>query len=178
MGALVPAGKITKLFGDGGEVVISLYDTFPADIDIREEPLFVSIDSLTVPLFLYRFERRGQSGAVAGIDDIDTARRAEMLIGLELLVRRSAGEDSEDSPADEDIYMEDFVGFAVKFKRFKVSGEVSGFIESDQNPLFSISVEGKEVLVPATNDFIANYNLCRRELTFDVPEGLLELYLE
>ena len=62
----LPVGKITKLYGTEGEVVANLYDRFPADYD-SEEPLFVSIDSLTVPLFISSFTRRGR-GAIIAID--------------------------------------------------------------------------------------------------------------
>lgn len=176
MGALVAAGKITKLFGDGGEVVMNLYDTFPAEINTEGEPLFVRIESLTVPLFLNRFERRGKSGAVAGIDDIDTVRRAESLLGLEIYIK-SEGADSAEELHDDEIYMENFVGFTVKFKNEKFTGVIESFIESDHNPLFEISINGKEVLVPASNDFIVKYSLRKREINLNLPEGLLELYI-
>lgn len=53
--------RVTKLFGgsDGGGVVLSLYDSFPEDFDPAEDPLFVQIDSLDVPLWCASFERRG-----------------------------------------------------------------------------------------------------------------------
>lgn len=43
-------GRIAKSFGLSGELMVSLFDTFPADFDTKE-PLFVVIDKLAVPLF-------------------------------------------------------------------------------------------------------------------------------
>ena len=58
---LLPVAKVTKLFGAerGGGVVVALYTEFPEDFAPESEPLFVRIDSLDVPLWCERFERRG-----------------------------------------------------------------------------------------------------------------------
>ena len=64
---LLPVAKVTKLFGAerGGGVVVALYAEFPEDFAPESEPLFVRIDSLDVPLWCERFERRGAAGALA-----------------------------------------------------------------------------------------------------------------
>lgn len=54
----VPAGRINRLFGTDGGVILSLYPAFPEEFD-TETPLLVSIDGLDVPLYCERFERRG-----------------------------------------------------------------------------------------------------------------------
>ena len=55
---LLSVARVSKLFGVEGGVLLNLYTTFPDDFS-TEEPLFVKIDSLAVPLFCDRFERRG-----------------------------------------------------------------------------------------------------------------------
>ena len=105
MSVSIPAGRINKLFGTDGGVMLSLYADFPADFD-TDIPLLVTIDALEVPLWCERFERRGASGAVAAFADFDTERRAQELLGLEFRIRF----DEED---DDEFYMEDLIGFAV-----------------------------------------------------------------
>ena len=73
---IVPAGRINKLFGTEGGVMLSLYPAFPEDFT-TDTPLRVTIDALEVPLWCERFERRGQSGATATFADFDTERRAQ-----------------------------------------------------------------------------------------------------
>ena len=72
---LLPVAKVTKLFGAerGGGVVVALYTEFPEDFAPESEPLFVRIDSLDVPLWCERFERRGAAGALAEFADWDAA---------------------------------------------------------------------------------------------------------
>ena len=102
----IPAGRITRLFGTDGGVMLSLYPAFPEDFD-TDTPLVITIDGLDVPLYCDRFERRGVSGAAAAFADFDTERRAQELLGLEFRIDTADGEEDE-------FYLEDLIGFAVE----------------------------------------------------------------
>ena len=156
------------MFGTDGGVMISLFATFPDDFTI-EEPLFVVVDGLAVPIFCSSFERRGQSGAVAHLDDIDTSRRAEdFLVGHEIFI-----DNDEDDDDDDEFYMEDLIGFkAIVDKR---EGEISDYYDSEANPLFGITLEEKEHLIPAQEEFIASIDFDGRKIKFVLPDGLLDL---
>lgn len=171
MATSVTIGKVTKLYGQGGGVAITIYDTFPKELNI-EEPLYVLIDTLAVPLFLNRFERRGQKGALAEFDDIDNQTRAMELVGKELFLYVSNADLKE---SDGEIYLEDFVGFTALFKGQKISGKVERYIDSELNPLFEISIGDDLVLIPATDGLISKYSIRKQRVTFDIPEGLLDL---
>ena len=163
---MIAVGRIGRLFGTDGGVMITLYTTFPDDFQ-TEEPLFVRVDELAVPLFCSSFERRGQAGAVVHFDDIDTERRAEeFLVGREIFIV----EEDED---DDEFYMEDLIGFtAIVGKR---RGEVTDYYDSEANPLFEIKIGDKEHLIPAQEEFIAHIDFDKRAIKFILPEGLLEL---
>lgn len=164
---MLAVGRIGRLFGTDGGVMISLYTTFPDDFK-NEEPLFVDIDGLAVPLFCASFERRGQSGAIAHFDDINSERRAEeYLVGREIFV-----DDSSDDDSDE-FYMEDLIGFEVRIG--KLCGELTDYYDSEANPLFEIRIGDKEHLIPAAEEFIAGIDFDKRTIRFVLPDGLLEL---
>ena len=164
---MIAVGRIGRLFGTDGGVMVTLYANFPDNFQ-NEEPLFVIIDKLAVPIFCSSFERRGQSGAVAHFDDIDTQRRAEeFLVGREIFVQQS--EEVE----DDEFYMEDLIGFtAVVGKR---RGELSDYYDSEANPLFEITLDGKAHLIPAQEEFIAKIDFDKQIIKFVLPEGLLDL---
>lgn len=167
MGAMLAVGRIGRLFGTDGGVMITLYASFPDDFRM-EEPLFVEIDKLAVPLFCSRFERRGQSGAVVHFDDIDTERRAEeFLIGREILIEE--GDDEN----DDEFYMEDLIGFSVVVDERK--GVISDYYDSEANPLFEIELDGRRHLIPAAEEFIAGIDFEGQSIKLVLPEGLLEL---
>ena len=119
---MVAVGRIGRLFGTEGGVMITLYNSFPDDFRM-EEPLFVEIDKLAVPLFCSSFERRGQSGAVVRFEDIDTERRAEeLLIGREIFIAEEAEENKE-------ILVEKTVSLAIK--DFK-AGDCTLFVSNNE----------------------------------------------
>ncbi|MEE1169063.1 MAG: ribosome maturation factor RimM [Alistipes sp.] len=164
---MIAVGRIGRLFGTDGGVMISLFATFPDDFTI-EEPLFVVIDGLAVPIFCSSFERRGQSGAVAHFDDIDTSRRAEdFLVGHEIFV------EEEESEEDDEFYMEDLIGFTAIVDKRK--GTISDYYDSEANPLFEITLDDRQHLIPAAEEFIAHIDFEQRTIKFVLPEGLLDL---
>lgn len=171
-------GSVSKLFGAGGELFVKFYDTFPADFRAAKTPLFVKIDGLDVPLFVGSLQRRGKSGGVVVFDDIDTETRAQMLVGLDFSVR---GESFAPAKIEEraagEIYMEDLVGYTADLGGGK-SGVIKELVDSDLNPLFRVDVGGQEVLVPAADDFIVKIRARKQVVEFELPDGLLELYLE
>ena len=204
MSVSIPAGRINKLFGTDGGVMLSLYADFPADFD-TDTPLLVTIDALEVPLWCERFERRGASGAVAAFADFDTERRAQELLGLEFRIRF----DEED---DDEFYMEDLIGFAVTGFEIRhggtensnsnsnsnrdanggsndnantaagdgtppagqFAGRVADYYDSEANPLFELEIGGRRVLVPAAEEFIAHIDFEGRTMKMILPEGLID----
>ena len=175
---IVPAGRINKLFGTEGGVMLSLYPAFPEDFT-TDTPLRVTIDALEVPLWCERFERRGQSGATATFADFDTERRAQELVGLEFRIEMNGEED------DDEFYLEDLIGFAVVAEEAGASsgraataaGETGACAsyDSDANPLFELEIGGRQVLVPAVEEFIARIDFEGRTMHLVLPEGLLTL---
>lgn len=164
---MIAVGRIGRLFGTDGGVMITLYSNFP-DNPQPTEPLFVIIDKLAVPIFYSSFERRGQAGAVVHFDDIDTERRAEeFLVGRELFIEDSGNEE------EDEFYMEDLIGFAAMVGKRR--GEITDYYDSEANPLFEITLDNKEHLIPAQEEFIANIDFEKRKIKFVLPDGLLEL---
>ncbi len=167
------AGRINKLFGTDGGLMLSLYPTFPADFT-SDQPLFVTIDALEVPIWCERFERRGITGAVASFADFDTERRAQELIGLEFRI----GNPVEEEESDE-FYLEDLIGFAVKAaeidKTTTYNGRIADYYDSEVNPLFGVEIDGHEVLVPAAEEFITHIDFKKRTIKLLLPEGLIGL---
>lgn len=170
-----PAGRINRLFGTDGGVMLTLYAAFPDDFDPAATPLLTTIDGLEVPLWCDCFERRGQQGAVAAFADLDTDRRAEELLGLEFRIEQPAEED------DDEFYLEDLIGFAVTATETvgndsrTVEGSLSDYYDSEANPLFGLTLDGREALIPAAEEFIAHIDFERRHIRFVLPEGLLNL---
>ena len=168
-----PVARISKSFGREGELIATLYASFPDTFDPAADPLFATVDGLVVPLYCDRFERRGRSSALLRFADLDTERRAAMLLGLEL----SAEQQGETADSDE-FYMEDLIGFRVTAAGRK--GEIVDYYDSEANPLFEIELTDadgarRRALVPAAEEFFARIDFERQTVKLVLPEGLLDL---
>ena len=171
---LLSVARVSKLFGVEGGVLLNLYTTFPDDFS-TEEPLFVKIDSLAVPLFCDRFERRGRRSALVVFSDFYSDKRTDELIGCELFLEGE--EDVPDGepldPDADEFYPEDLVGFGVMVDEAG-EGIVTGFIDGE-NPLFLLSLDGKSVYVPVADEFITEIDVAGRKIRMQLPEGLIDL---
>ncbi len=165
---MIPVARINKKFGAEGEVMLSLYADFPEMFDAESDALLAEVDGLWVPLYCDRFERRGRTGALVQFADLATERRVEELLGKELYV-----EEPDDERDDDEFYLEDLIGFRVEANGLK--GEITDFYDSDANPLFELELDGRKVLVPAVEEFIAGIDFEHRSIKFLLPEGLLDL---
>ena len=162
---MLTVGRINKLFGVNGEVVINLYDTLPDNFNWEEQPFFTKVEELVVPLFCDKFERRGTKSAVVAFADIDTEKRAEMILDHELLLEVEESDDDE-------FTFDDLIGFEVRIGRAK--GEIVDFYDNEFNPLFEIELKGKRHLIPAVEEFIAAIDFEKGYIKFVLPEGLVE----
>lgn len=166
-------GRINKLFGTGGGLRLTLYASFPEDFNPETTPLIVEIDGLEVPLYCDEFEYVGASGASVRFADMDSERRAEELVGKEFSI------EVEDEEREEDeFYLEDLIGFqATIFEpatERSFTGRLTNYIDSDVNPLFELTIEGREVLVPAVDEMIGGIDFEREQIKFILPEGLID----
>ncbi|MDD3108665.1 MAG: hypothetical protein PHV49_05600 [Alistipes sp.] len=166
-------GRISKSFGTHGELQIVLFDTFPEVFDV-EEPLFVFIDKLAVPLFCRRFERRGQRGAVVEFDDFGSEKRTSELIGLELFREEAAQEREVLDPDAEELDPEALIGF-----RAVIEPDTEGILEEyidGENPLFVLSLPShSEVYIPVVDEFITEIDVDQRVIHFLLPDGLVDV---
>ena len=162
---MLAVGRITKLFGAEGEVNVNLYADFPDNFS-EEQPLFTIVDSLVVPLFCESFSRRGKGSATVRFADIDTVKRAELIMGNEIFVEEPESDDDE-------FTFDDLIGFTVKISRRK--GTITDYYDNELNPLFEIEIGGKSYLIPAVEEFIAAIDFEARTMKLVLPEGLLEI---
>ena len=80
----------------------------------------------------------------------------------------------DDDREDDEFYMEDLVGFRAEVGE-GIEGEIIDYIDSPLNPLFEIGIDGREVLIPAVDEFVAEIDIEQRVVTFELPEGMLSL---
>ncbi len=163
-------GKISKLYGKDGELVVKVYDTFPKEIDFSDFPFYVELNGIVTPIYVGRYSTQGSSKAVIEFDDFDNEQRVRELIGLELF----ASVDNQEQ--DEEPTLESLVGFTINDKRSGKSGFITAYIDNPNNPLFEVDIDGVEIYVPAVEEIFVYVDIDAEYLDVNLPDGLLDLY--
>lgn len=163
-------GRIGKPHGVHGELQMQFDD----DIFDRADADYVvlDIDGILVPFFIEEYRFRSDSVVLMKFEDIDTQEQARELVGCSVFFPRALAETTDEAPS-----MAQIVGFRVRdFQRNEIIGTITGVDDSTINTLFELRLtDGRDVLIPASPDFIKGVMAADQEFIMDLPDGLLDL---
>lgn len=163
-------GTLTRTHGIRGEVAFQFTDDVWDRVDA--DYLFLRLDGLLVPFFLEEWRFRSDSAALLKFEDVDDAVAASRLVGADVCFPKELTPSDVD---EEDLTWKHFIGFEV-FQEEQKLGTVSSVLDQTANVLLVIETpEGKELLIPAHENFILKADHRQRLLLVDIPEELLTL---
>lgn len=159
-------GIINKPHGVKGEVSF----TFTDDIFDRTDCdyLILSLDGILVPFFMEEYRFRSDDVALVKFEDIDNAERARTLTNVEVFFPKKYMEEQETVSS-----WNYFIGFRVNDIHHGYLGNIVDVDDSTINVLFAIEKDGEEILLPAHEEFILGLDKAKKELTVDIPDGLI-----
>jgi 16S rRNA processing protein RimM len=162
-------GKLAKLHGIGGEVLILSDSIFPKKIE-KTEWVFLSIDGLPVPFFISSFELRSESSAVVKFADINSAEEMQEFIGFDVLIEEKRTKKSRAFSFSEDI-----AGFNVVDCKNQSIGKVKSVLNYQENCLLQVFSGNREILVPYNENTVIKTDKLSGIIVINIPDGLLEL---
>lgn len=165
-------GKIVKKYSFKGEVLAKL-DTDEPHLYENLESVFVALGNNLVPFFIESSSLHKSELLRIRFEDVDTEADADSLMQAELYLPL----DMLPKLSGNQFYYHEVIGFTVKDKRLGIVGTLQAILENTAQPLFQIDAQGKEVLIPMSDEIIVSLDRKKKELLLDVPEGLIELYL-
>ena len=163
---LLQIAQVQKPYGADGGLLVSFRDVAPEDIG-TEEPVFIYFDGLPVPFFIESLSARGASRAWMHLTGVDSLSDAEEIAGRGLFI-----EASRVMPADGEGW-EDFSGWTLRDADGTPAGTVSGLEDIPGNPCLVVETPSGQVLVPLHEELVLHIDEDRRELTMEIPAGLL-----
>lgn len=105
--------------------------------------------------------------------DIDTKEQAQELTGCDVYFSRKLAEESQDAMSLNEA--ENFSLLDANNDN-RLIGTVKSVDYSTVNTLFKVETpDGKEIMIPASEDFIIDVDTERHIIVVDLPEGLLDL---
>lgn len=163
-------GKLGKPHGVRGEVSFMLTDDVFDRVDA--DYLVLDIDGILVPFFLEEYRFRSDELALVKFEEIDTQEQARNLTGCEVFFPRHLSDSDEES-----LSWAEIIGFSLfDAQTGKEVGTIDSVDDNTINILFEVTTdEGKEVLIPASEDLIEGVDAKEHTITVRLPEGILDL---
>lgn len=170
---LIAIGHYNKPHGVAGEISATL------DVEwdlLRELSCLVSdIDGIYVPFFVNAIRPMSGDTVLLTIDGVGNEKDVARLVNRDIYaLKREYRQESID--ADADGYPLDFlIGFELRDSDGSRVGEITDVDEQTENAIFIIDRDGTDLMVPATDDLIVEFDVDNKVMVMDLPEGLLDL---
>lgn len=165
-------GKITKTSGYKGSLV------FFFDVDNIErytdlEAVFINMNDELIPFVIKDISYKSGKSAIVQLEDITDEESAFALIGNELYLPLSFLPKLEGNR----FYFHEVIGFRVVDVNIGELGTVMQIIDQSSQAILVIEHNGKEILVPITDDIIKSVDRKNNVIQVITPTGLVDIYL-
>ncbi|MGY3054514.1 16S rRNA processing protein RimM [Pedobacter sp. UYEF25] len=165
-------GYVTKTKGLKGE--LQVFFEF-ADYDqLAPEIIFADMNGKLVPYFVSTYKLQKNSTGYFYFDDLDHIDKAQLLVKKKLYLPLAEMPER----GEEEFRYTDLKGFTAVDQTLGKLGEITEVHEYPQQFVAAVFYKEKEVLFPLNEDFIVEIDEDEKLLTLDLPEGLLDVYLD
>lgn len=165
-------GYITKTKGLKGEVQV--YFEYDELADLKLDSVFAEINGKLVPFFIASYKLQNNQTGNFYFDDIDSIEKAEALVRKKLYLPNS----SKPQRDEDEFLITDLKGFIAHDEKAGELGEIIEIHEYPQQFVAVVPYKNKEVLFPLNDDLIVEIDDENGILYVNLPEGLIDLYLE
>ncbi len=166
-------GTIVSKFSFKGEVQIKL-DTDEPETYKNLESVLVEINQKLVPFFILQSNLQRSNLLRVKFEDVDDEADA-----LEFLKKDVYLPLTELPELDGDqFYYHEVTNYKVFDKQYGEFGVIKSVDSTSPQALFIIYKGNTEILVPVNDVFIEKIDKANQEIHFNLPDGLLELYLD
>ena len=170
---LIAIGHYNKPHGVAGE----LSATVDVDLEVLRglSCLVSDIDGIFVPFFVNAIRPKSVDTMLLTIDGIENEKEAARLVNRDIYaLKRDYQQESIDADAD-GYPLDFFIGFELRDSDGSRVGEITDVDEQTENAIFVVDRDGSEIMVPATDDLIVEFDVDNKLMVMDLPEGLLDL---
>ena len=170
---LIAIGHYNKPHGVAGEISATV------DVDwelLRELSCLVSgIDGIFVPFFVNAIRPKSGDTVLLTIDGIENEKDVARLVNRDIYaLKRDYRQESIDADAD-GYPLDFFIGFELQDSDGSWVGEITDVDEQTENAIFIVERDGSDLMVPASDDLIVEFDIDKKLMVMDLPTGLLDL---
>lgn len=165
-------GKIAKKFSFKGEVLIYL-DTDEPETYQNLESVFVELNGHLVPFFIEKSSIHKNHFLRTRFEDVNSEEDADAIVGCEVYLPLEFLPPLEGNK----FYYHEVIGFEAIDEKHSAFGTIERISDNGVQVLFEIKNGEKTILVPLIDAFISQVNRAEKNILFNTPEGLIDLYL-
>lgn len=165
-------GYITKTKGLKGEVQV--YFEYDEPANLKLDSVFAEINGKLVPFFIASCKLQNNQTGNIYFDDIDSIEKAEVLIRKKLYLPNSLKPQRD----EDEFLITDLKGFIAHDENLGELGEIIEIHEYPQQFVAVVPYKNKEIMFPLNEDLIVEIDDENGILYVDLPEGLIDVYLE
>lgn len=164
-------GTLTKPFGLKGGLC-AFFDTDNPENYANLPAVFLDLDGEKIPYTIENITYRGNNQFIIQFADIK-ANEARDFAGVELYLPMS---QLPKLPGNR-FYFHEVIGFDIVDGQLGNIGVCREFLEVSNNPIMVVAHDEKEILIPASQQFVTGVDRDNRTLHIRAPEGLIDMYL-
>lgn len=165
---LVKIGKLTRLHGIKGGLVLHL-DSGPGPDTRKAKAFFIEINGVPTPFFASEIKQSGKN-LILSFDSVKDTAEAQKLAGKEVWL--------EKKNLQKEKKQVDHTGYRLIDSVKGDLGIISEIIEMPGQRMFSLNVNGKEVLLPFNEALISKTDVTSKTIYYSAPDGLIDIYLD
>ncbi|MCJ8211744.1 ribosome maturation factor RimM [Mucilaginibacter sp. RS28] len=165
-------GSLSKTRGLKGE--LQLYVDFDGLDDIKFDAVFIDVAGKLVPYFVKSVKYPMPNTAYINFEEVDTVEKAAKLVKKDVYLPNKL----KPQKGEDDFTLFDLEGFIAIDEQLGELGEIIDVAEYPQQIIATVKYQGHDVLFPLNTATIKGIDLEGGEVYVDLPEGLLDVYLE
>lgn len=165
-------GTFTKTRGLKGE--LQLYVDFDGLETLKFDAVFVDVAGKLVPYFIKSIKYPMANTGYVNLEEVDTIDKATSLAKKDVYLPNKL----KPKKAKDEFTLMDLKGFIAIDESLGELGEIIDVMEYPQQIIASVKYQNREVLFPLNQFIIKGIDLEGGEVYVDLPEGLLDVYLE
>lgn len=170
---LILVGHYNKPHGVAGEILA----TIDVDVDVMQSLscLVSDMDGIYVPFFVNACRTKSAETVLLSIDGIVNEHDVVSLVNKDIFaLKRDYAQACEDADAD-GYPLDYFIGYELRDSDGSTVGEIVAVDEQTDNALFITRRGDVDIMVPANDELIVEFDTDEKVMVMDLPEGLIEL---
>ncbi|HEA22967.1 MAG TPA: 16S rRNA processing protein RimM [Pricia antarctica] len=166
-------GKIVSKYSYKGEVLVKIETDEPEIYENMESVLIAMKGGNLVPFFIDRCRLHKSLLLRIDFEEVKDEASADRIMNHQLFLPLSMLPKLE----GDKFYFHEITGFTVEDNLLGNIGTITGVNDTTSQAIFEVEKDGKEVLIPITDEIFIGLDRSKKIVKVSTPDGLVDLYL-